>query len=186
MEFANYFDIVIITIIIILAFKGLFSGFIREICSIVGIVGGVLLASRFNTDLSLWINSFLKLESKTLLNLIGFMIILGVVWILSLVVAEIMVRFAKFIKLGKLDKILGVFVAGIKIFLIISMILFTFSKINFLSSFTSKLQDSSFFYPIMIKVGDFIVKTDFASDVRSDAINFSNDALEEIQGTLKQ
>lgn len=185
MDFANYFDIVIVTIIIILALKGLFSGFIREVCSVIGIVGGVLLASRFNVDLSLWINSFLKLESQTLLNLIGFMIILGAVWILSLVLAEVVVRFAKFMKLGKLDKILGVFVAGIKIFLILSIILFTFSRINFLSNFTGKLQDSSFCYPIMIKVGDFIVKTDFVSEVKNDAINFGNEALEETQGLLQ-
>lgn len=185
MDFANYFDIVIVTIIIILALKGLFSGFIREVCSVIGIVGGVLLASRFNVDLSLWINSFLKLESQTLLNLIGFMIILGAVWILSLVLAEVVVRFAKFIKLGKLDKILGVFVAGIKIFLILSIILFTFSRINFLSNFTGKLQDSSFCYPIMIKVGDFIVKTDFVSEVKNDAINFGNEALKETQGLLQ-
>ena len=185
MDFANYFDIVIVTIIIILALKGLFSGFIREVCSVIGIVGGVLLASRFNVDLSLWINSFLKLESQTLLNLIGFMIILGAVWILSLVLAEVVVRFAKFIKLSKLDKILGVFVAGIKIFLILSIILFTFSRINFLSNFTGKLQDSSFCYPIMIKVGDFIVKTDFVSEVKNDAINFGNEALEETQGLLQ-
>ena len=185
MDFANYFDIVIVTIIIILALKGLFSGFIREVCSVIGIVGGVLLASRFNVDLSLWINSFLKLESQTLLNLIGFMIILGAVWILSLVLAEVVVRFAKFMKLGKLDKILGVFVAGIKIFLILSIILFTFSRINFLSNFTWKLQDSSFCYPIMIKVGDFIVKTDFVSEVKNDVINFGNEALEETQGLLQ-
>ncbi len=185
MDFANYFDIVIVTIIIILALKGLFSGFIREVCSVIGIVGGVLLASRFNVDLSLWINSFLKLESQTLLNLIGFMIILGAVWILSLVLAEVVVRFVKFINLGKLDKILGVFVAGIKIFLILSIILFTFSRINFLSNFTGKLQDSSFCYPIMIKVGDFIVKTDFVSEVKNDAINFGNEALEETQGLLQ-
>ena len=185
MDFANYFDIVIVTIIIIVALKGLFSGFIREVCSVIGIVGGVLLASRFNVDLSLWINSFLKLESQTLLNLIGFMIILGAVWILSLVLAEVVVRFAKFIKLGKLDKILGIFVAGIKIFLILSIILFTFSRINFLSNFTGKLQDSSFCYPIMIKVGDFIVKTDFVSEVKNDAINFGNEALKETQGLLQ-
>lgn len=185
MDFANYFDIVIVTIIIILALKGLFSGFIREVCSVIGIVGGVLLASRFNVDLSLWINSFLKLESQTLLNLIGFMIILGAVWILSLVLAEVVVRFAKFMKLGKLDKILGVFVAGIKIFLILSIILFTFSRINFLSNFTGKLQDSSFCYPIMIKVGDFIVKTDFVSETRKDVMNLGNEVMQEITNEVQ-
>lgn len=181
MDFANYFDIVIIAIVVILAFKGVFSGFIREVCSIVGIVGGVLLASRFNMDLSLWINSFLKLESQTLLNVIGFMIILGSIWILSLVLAEFVVRFARFIKLGKLDRILGVLMAGVKIFLILSIILFTFSRIKFLSNFTTKLEDSSFCYPIMIRVGNFIVKTDFVSEARKDVINLGNEVLQEMQ-----
>lgn len=181
MEFANYFDIIIIAIIIILAFKGLFTGFIRELFSIIGIVGGVIVASRFHTGFGEWINSFLKLKSQTILDLIGFMIILGAIWILSLILAEVAVRFIKFIKLGKLDRILGVIVAGLKIFLITSIILFTFSKINFLSNFTGKLQDSSFCYPIMIEVGDFIVKTDFVNEAKSDAIDFGNQVLEEVK-----
>ncbi len=185
MDFANYFDIVIVAIIIILALKGIFSGFIREICSVIGIVGGVLLASRFNMDLSLWVNSFLKLESQTLLNLIGFMLILGATWILSLVLAEFIVRFVKFINLGKLDRILGVIVAGIKIFLILSIILFTFSRIKFLSNFTIKLEDSSFCYPIMIKVGDFIVKTDFISETRKDVMNLGNEVMQEITNEVQ-
>lgn len=181
MEFANYFDIIIIAIIIILAFKGLFTGFIREALSVIGIVGGVIVASRFNIGFGEWINSFLKLKSQTILDLIGFMIILGAIWILSLVLAEIVVRFVKFIKLGKLDRILGVIVAGLKIFLIISIILFTFSKINFLSNFTEKLQDTSYCYPIMIKVGDVIVKTDFVSEAKDDAIEFGNQVLDEVK-----
>ncbi|RDU58105.1 CvpA family protein [Helicobacter sp. MIT 99-5507] len=181
MEFANYFDIIIIAIIIILAFKGLFTGFIREALSVIGIVGGVIVASRFNIGFGEWINSFLKLKSQTILDLIGFMIILGAIWILSIVLAEIVVRFVKFIKLGKLDRILGVIVAGLKIFLITSIILFTFSKINFLSNFTEKLQDTSYCYPIMIKVGDVIVKTDFVSETKDDAIEFGNQVLDEVK-----
>lgn len=181
MEFANYFDIIIVAIVVILALKGLFTGFIREVFSAIGIIGGVIIASRFNVSFGEWINSFLKLESQTILNLTGFMVILGAIWILSLILAEVVVRFAKFIKLGKLDRILGVIVAGLKIFLIISIILFTFSKINFLSNFTNKLQDSSFCYPIMIKVGSLIVKTNFVSEVRGKATDFGNQVLEEVK-----
>lgn len=161
-----YFDIIIALMVVILALKGLFTGLIREICSVVGIIGGVLLASRFSETLGNAINSLIKLESQTLVNLIGFVVILGAIWIVSLVVAEILVRFAKFIKLGVFDRILGVAVAGIKIFLILSIIFFTFSKINFLSSWTLKLRDTSVIYPFMIKVGNFIVKTNFANEVR--------------------
>ncbi|RAX54463.1 hypothetical protein CCY99_03695 [Helicobacter sp. 16-1353] len=185
MEFPDYFDIIIVAIVIILALKGLFSGFIREVCSTIGIVGGVLVASRYNIEFGAWINSFIKLQSTTLLNLIGFMIILALIWIAALVLAEVIVRFAKFIKLGQADRFLGVFVAGIKIFLVLSIILFTFSKMNFLSNFTAKLQDSSFCYPVMIKVGNFIVKTDFVSDVKEKTTQSINDGLQEMQETLQ-
>lgn len=184
MEFPDYFDIIIVAIIIILALKGLFNGFIREICSTIGIVGGVLVASRYNIEFGGLLNSVIKLQSNTLLNLIGFMIILAAIWILALVLAEIIVKFAKFINLGRADKFLGVFVAGIKIFLVLSIILFTFSKINFLSSFTAKLQDSSVCYPIMINIGSFIVKTDFVSEIKEQAVQNINEGLQEVQRNI--
>lgn len=185
MEFPNYFDIIVIAIILILSIKGLFNGFIRETCSAIGIIGGVLIASRYNVELGVWINSFLKFESATLINLIGFMIILAIIWILALIIAEVIVRFAKFIKLGKMDKILGIFIAATKIFMVLSIIFFTFSQISFLSNFTAKLQNSSFLYPMMINIGDFIVKTDFVSDTREKAKETINNGLQEMQDTLK-
>ena len=175
-----YFDIIIVLMVVILALKGLFTGLIRELCSVFGIIGGVLLASRFNVALGGALNSLLKIESPTLVNLIGFVAILGVLWILALVLAEVLVRFARFIKLGVADKICGVGVAGIKIFLILSIIFFTFSKINFLSSWTLKLRDSSALYPVMIKIGDFIVKTDFANEMRENLTEQGKNAVNEI------
>ena len=46
-----YFDIIVILMVVILALKGLFTGLVRELCSVFGIIGGVLLASRFNESL---------------------------------------------------------------------------------------------------------------------------------------
>lgn len=183
MEFVNYFDVIIIAIIIILSLKGIFSGFVREVCSVIGIIGGVLLASRYGVDFGLWINSIIKIQSQTLLNLIGFMLILAAVWILSLVLAEIILKFVKSVRLGKIDKFLGVFIAGVKVFLIISIILFTFSKMNFLSNFTEKLQQTSVCYPAMINIGGFIVKTDFATEIREKATQNIN--TQDINNGLK-
>ena len=175
-----YFDIIIVLMVVILALKGLFTGLVRELCSVFGIIGGVLLASRFNVALGGALNSLLKIESPTLVNLIGFVAILGVLWILALVLAEVLVRFATFIKLGVADKVCGVGVAGIKVFLILSIIFFTFSKINFLSNWTLKLRDSSALYPVMIKIGDFIVKTDFATEMRENLTEQGKNAVNEI------
>ena len=181
-----YFDIIVILMIVILALKGLFTGLIRESCSIVGIIGGVLLASRFNVALGEALNLLLKIQSPTLVNLVGFVAILGAMWIFALVIAEVLVRFAHFIKLGVADKVLGVGIAGIKIFLILSIIFFTFSKINFLANWTMKLRDTSILYPTMIKIGDVIVKTDFATEMRENITQQVQDGVNEITNQVNQ
>ncbi len=175
-----YFDIIVILMVVILALKGLFTGLVRELCSVFGIIGGVLLASRFNESLGGALNSVLKIESPTLVNLVGFVVILGAMWVFALVIAEVLVRFVKFVKLGIVDKIGGVGIAAIKIFLVLSIIFFTFSKINFLSNWTLKLRDSSALYPVMIKIGDFIVKTDFANEMRENITEQVQNGVQEI------
>lgn len=187
MGVSAYFDIVIVIIVVILALKGLFNGFVRELCSTIGIVGGVLIASRCSNDVGEWINSIIHIKSQTLINLFGFIIVLAFVWILFLIIAEIIVRFIfiRSIKLGISDKILGVIVAAIKIFLVLSSIFFTFSKINFLSNATSKLRDSSTLYPIMINIGDFIVKTDFVSKTREQTTKMIESGMQEIDDNIK-
>ena len=71
-------------------------------------------------------------------------------------------------------------IAAIKIFLVLSIIFFTFSKINFLSNWTLKLRDSSALYPVMIKIGDIIVKTDFANEMRENITEQVQNGVQEI------
>lgn len=185
MEISTYFDIIIIVMVIILALKGLFNGFVRELCSTIGIIGGVLIASRFSNNVGEWVNSVIHIKSETLINLFGFIITLALIWILLLLIAEIIVRFifVKSVRLGISDKILGVIIAGIKIFLVLSVIFFTFSKINFLSNVTAKLKNSTL-YPIMINIGDFIVKTDFVSKTREQTSKMMESGMKEIGDSL--
>ena len=171
MEFANYFDIVVCFIILILALKGIFSGFIREIFSAIGIVGGIWVASRYGQGIARWLGEIFNINSETLLNLFGFMIILASIWILALVIAEIVLKFVKFAKLGIADRILGVFISGIKAFLILSVIIFTFSKINFISTFTMKLEKSSFIYNFALKIGDSIIETEIIKKTKENIEN---------------
>lgn len=171
MEFANYFDIIVYFIILILALKGIFSGFIREIFSASGIIGGIWLASRFSFNIARWLGETFNINSQTLLNLFGFMLILAVIWIIALIAAEIVLKFVKFAKLGVVDKILGVFISGIKAFLILSVIIFTFSKINFISTFTAKLEKSSTIYNIALTIGDAIVKTELIQNTKDNVEN---------------
>lgn len=181
----EYFDAIIAAIIVILAIKGFFGGFVRESASLLGIVGGVILASRFSDKLGESLNALLKIQSPTLVNLIGFMMIFALVWIAALVAASAVERFTRFANLSRVDMAFGAVIAAAKVFLVLSIIVFTFSKINLLESVMTKIRQSSAAYPVMIKIGDLIVKTDFAKDLQKRATNSLESGLKEIDSAAK-
>lgn len=50
MDNLNIFDTVTLVIIVLIGLKGLFRGFIKEAFALIGIVGGVFVASRLARD----------------------------------------------------------------------------------------------------------------------------------------
>ena len=47
MEFVTLFDVVVVSLVLILGIKGVISGLIKEIFGLVGLIGGIVVASRF-------------------------------------------------------------------------------------------------------------------------------------------
>ena len=184
MDFSVYFDIIICFIVVVLALKGAFNGFIRETFSAIGIIGGIWIASRYNVNLGKYINEIININSITLLHLLSFMIILASIWIASVVISEITVKFVRFMKLGVLDRVLGVFVSGAKIFIILSIILFTFSQISLLSRFTSVLQRDSVIYQMMINVSRIVINTDFLNKTKEQAMDSMNKGVKKANQSL--
>ena len=180
MDITVYFDIIVCFIVVVLALKGAFNGFIREIFSAIGIIGGIWVASRYNVYLGEYINEIININSVTLLHLLSFMIILASIWIISVIVSEITVKFARFIKLGLLDRILGVLISGAKIFIILSIILFTLSQISLLSKFTSVLQKDSVIYQMMINTSKIVINTDFLNKTKERAMDNINKGIKSI------
>ena len=58
------FDLVIITITLLLGLKGLFRGIIKEIFGIIGIIGAIFVASRISTQTGELIAPVLVLENQ--------------------------------------------------------------------------------------------------------------------------
>lgn len=78
----NYFDAVIASIVIILGIKGMMNGFIKEFFGLVGLVGGVYIAARMAHTAGEFIDKNLyHMENSTVLQLVGFIAILALVWI---------------------------------------------------------------------------------------------------------
>lgn len=175
MENISLFDIITLSLIIILGIKGVINGFIKEVFGLLGIIGGIFLASRYaETAGEIIQNNFYNFENKASLYLIGFISILVIFWISSIFLGFIFARLLKLSGLGGLDKLAGFFVGSLKIFLVFSILAIALSNIAFIKSRTEKYLDKSFMYPIFIEVGRYIVKLDTSHIIKKTVTQDTN------------
>lgn len=161
MESVNLFDIIVISLVLILGIKGVINGLIKEIFVLAGLIGGVFVASRTASLVGDLIDqNLLHLENKSSLSLIGFVAVLVGVWLLSIILASIVKKMVSMSGLGFIDRFLGFIVGSAKIFFIISIIIYAISSIEIAKKNLSKYLDNSIMYPIMVDFGSFIIKLD--------------------------
>ena len=161
MENISIFDILSLSLIFILGIKGVINGFIKEVFGLVGIVGGIFIASRFAKDMGNLIDqNIYRLESSATLYLVGFIAVLIVFWILSIFIGHLIESLIKMSGLGAIDKIAGFAVGSAKIFLVFSILAVTLSNIEFIKTKADEYMSKSFMYPIFVQTGAYIVKMD--------------------------
>ncbi len=167
MENISLFDIISLALILILGIKGIINGFIKEAFGLIGIVGGIFLASRYAQNAGEIVqNNFYNFENKASLYLIGFISVLILFWLLCIFLGFIIAHLLKMSGLGALDKLAGFFVGSLKIFLVFSILAIALSNIAFIKSRTDKYMSKSFMYPIFIEVGRYIVKLDTSNIIK--------------------
>jgi len=160
MQDFSIFDIAVIAITVLLGLKGLFRGLIKEAFGLIGIVGGIFIASRASKDIGDLIAPILALESDSSIKLMGFIVGLVGFWIIVYLIGMILSKMSSMSGLGIFDRILGfVFGAG-KVFLILSIIVYALSQVK---TFQEKLESnfgSTMTYPILLDTGAYIIKLD--------------------------
>jgi len=157
----NYFDITIGAIVLILGIKGFMSGFIKEVFGLVGLVGGVYLASRLSDDAATFIDStFIHIENSTLLNLLGFLAILTVVWLGATILGSIFSKLTSISGLGFMNRLLGFIAGGGKYFIIFALIVTALSNVTLVKDNMGKYINNSVLYPYLLKTGSSIIHLD--------------------------
>ena len=160
MENINMFDIVVSALIVVLGLKGLFRGFTKEFFALVGIVGGVFVASRVAKDAGGIVNSIIPMQNENTILLAGFIASLVVVWIVAYIAGTILEKIFTLSGLGFLDKILGFVFGASKIFLLFAIISYAVSSVKTINdNLQPKLKDSILF-PILKDAGGYIIKLD--------------------------
>jgi len=162
MEF-NVFDVIVLSITLILAIKGFFNGIIKEVAGLLGIVLGVYLGSNYYVEAGKYINeSIFKIPNESAINVVGFVSIFVLSWLVITLIGILLSKIVAVSKLTILDKIGGVLFSAGKFFIIVSIIITMLSQIDLFKNSLSKINQNSIIFPIMIKIGSKLVnlKTD--------------------------
>lgn len=163
----NYFDLAVGSIILLLGLKGLLNGFSKEVFGMVGIVGGVYVASHIGGFIGKFLSENLfHFETATAINLVGFIFALGIFWLLMVALGAGFKKLSSLSGLGPLDRVLGFLVGSSKFFFIISIIVYALFSVTAIKENFEPKMANSFFYKPMLATGDFILHIE-SNDVAS-------------------
>ncbi|MEO1928666.1 MAG: CvpA family protein [Nautiliaceae bacterium] len=154
----NYFDAIIIVITLLLAIRGFFNGVVKEIAGLVGIIGGLILASKFYSQAGVYINENLfQIPNKSAISLVGFIAVFFGFWVVSVFIGYLLGKILKISALGWLDKSLGFLFAGAKFFLLVSVIVAMLSQVAFINEKLKPYISNSMIFPILVKTGKKVI-----------------------------
>ncbi len=165
MENISFFDLGIGALLLIFGVKGLFNGLVKEVFGLVGIVGGIFVASRYAQNVGELIDSSIyHIANRSSIYFIGFLVALLAFWLASIFIGFLFTKLMGLSGLGLLNRILGFLVGSLKIFLIFSVLVYALRSMEiFKGTIDSKLQNS-YIYPYLIKSGKYIVKFKLDND----------------------
>ena len=160
MEF-NYFDIVVTAIILLLGLKGILNGFFKELFGLVGIIGGIFIASRLGDDIGQYLSDLIfKFENSSATSFTGFVATLAFFWLLMIAVGYAFKKLSHMSGLGVYDKILGFVFGASKFFLIAAVIAHAAYNIKAVKSTIDSTFENSVVFPILVSTGSVIMKLD--------------------------
>ena len=186
----SYFDIVIGVVILLLGLKGILNGFFRELFGLVGIVGGVFIASRFGTFVGQTLSDVIfHLQNKAAINFAGFVLTLGIFWLIMVGIGFAFKRLSILSGLGSVDKIMGFIVGAGKFFLIVSVVAYAFYNIKIVKINMQATMDKSILFPILVTTGGYIMKMDtveIQKDINATVINKQTQIQNKIESSVKE
>lgn len=145
----NIVDIVIVVFLLFGLIKGIFKGLFVEVASVIGLIAGVYGAIHFSYFAKDFLLGFVNWQPEYI-SITSFAItFISIIIVISLL-GKLLTKIANFAALGMLNKLLGGVFGMLKIAIILSVVIFFFSKINKKLPFLEKeiLEESVFYSPI--------------------------------------
>ncbi len=157
----NYFDLGIGVIVLLLGLKGIINGFFRELFGLIGIIGGIFIASRIGNLVGEGVNdAIFHFDSEAAVNFTGFLITLALFWIVMIILGMLFKKMSNLSGLGIADKIFGFIFGSGKFFLIGSVIVYAVFNIKTIHENLAPALESSILFPVMVDTGSYIMHLD--------------------------
>lgn len=121
----NTIDLIVCIVLVAAVWSGLRQGFVRQICSLAGIVAAIWLAARFGARVGAWLHLDPGVATPG-----GFVVVLLAVILLVAVAARLLRKLFRFAGFGVPDAVLGVAVAVLKYLLLLSVLFAAFGTLN--------------------------------------------------------
>lgn len=173
----NLFDLVVGVIILLLGLKGILNGFFKELFGLIGIIGGIFVASRIGTSIGTLVNDMIfHFESESAVSFTGFIFTLAIFWISMIALGLIFKKLSKLSGLGPVDKIFGFILGSGKFFLIGAVIAFSIFNIKTIRTNLEPMMSNSILFPVLVETGGLIMKID-----PIDVVDDINESVKDIQ-----
>lgn len=160
MEF-NYFDLVIAVIILLLGLKGIINGFFKELFGLIGIIGGIFVASRAGDSVGKYLSDMIfKFDNSSAISFTGFLATLAVFWLGMILLGILFKKLSALSGLGGVDKLLGFLFGASKFFLITAVIAYAIYNIKAVRATVDEFMNNSVLFPVLVETGSYIMKID--------------------------
>ncbi len=182
----NYFDLVATAIILLLGLKGIINGFFKELFGLIGIIGGIFVASRVGKQVGEYLSNLIfKFDNDAAINFTGFLATLIAVWLVMILLGAIFKKLSAMSGLGLMDKLFGFVFGASKFFLIASVIAFSVHNIKALKTTLDTSLKTSIVFPIFVETGAYIMKMD-PSELGKGLNNSLQDANDKLDKSIDE
>ncbi|WP_295148142.1 CvpA family protein [uncultured Campylobacter sp.] len=160
MEISAWIDIAVVALTLILGVKGIINGLIKELFGLIGLIGGLVIATRFSDVAEKFINeNIYKFDNGSTLQFVAFVSLWIVFWLICLLIGKFLAKMLALSGLGFLDRLGGFVVGSAKIFLTFAAVLAVASGTGVNSLIEPYVKDSKI-YPVLLSAGKWITNID--------------------------
>ncbi len=183
----NIFDIVVIALILLLSIKGLINGFTKELFGAIGLIGGIFVASYFNSVVADYIyTNITDAISIKVLKLISLVLIFVLFWSIISAIGKGISHLSSDDYISVASRLGGMLIKMVKLFFIFSLIVYAFStKPQVQKDFKDTIESSKLF-PILQKAGSSILNMAVSSSNLSSDSNQTTNINSDSNKTIKK